>query len=205
MIRAERGKAQEVEERRAERFEAASRPSTRCLRALFRHQEGDRMILPQSVLEDLQREPLMGVMTFLVQRDPPKEGDPVAYGGVLEFTAEEGTAILPRKIVRKLGMKEGEGEDEITLSLVKLPKGTFVRLEPEDPSSFNRIPDPRAHLQASLASSSTTLSIGDTFTVTYGRSSHLVKVVELKPAAAVSLIDTELEVDIFIPSFVVCS
>ena len=47
------------------------------------------------------------------------------------------------------------------------------------------------------------MTIGDCISVSYGVDSHLVRVIELKPADAVSLIDTELEVDLFIPSFVV--
>ena len=41
--------------------------------------------------------------------------------------------------------------------------------------------------------------------MTFGAETHFVKVTKLEPASAVSIIDTELEVDIFIPGFIVSS
>lgn len=142
-------------------------------------------------------------MTFQICRD--QEDGPSAWGGVLEFTAEEGTVALPLKILRKLDLDSqiNDNETMVTLHIASLPKGEFVQLEPLDPPRFNEIPAPQAHLQASLGMYNTTLSVGDTFPVQYGASApHFVRVTELKPNEAVSLIDTELEVDLHIPSFV---
>ena len=113
------------------------------------------MILPQSVLEDLQSKSYTGqVMTFKVSIDTPK-GKLYTHGGVLEFTAEEGTVQLPYKILRKLELTGEKGVDEnmpiVTVECVPLPKGKFAKLEPLDPPKFSQIPDPRARLQAILS------------------------------------------------------
>ena len=112
------------------------------------------MIMPQSVLEDIHSKQNTGnVMTFKIQFDSEQESV-YTHGGVLEFTAEEGTIGLPKKIIRKLGLSEniiGEGTIQVQVDLVSLPKATFVKLEPLNPPAFSKIPDPRAHLQAILS------------------------------------------------------
>ena len=195
----------EAERREAERLHVGRKaPYSIQLSAVPCQREGDRMGLPQSVLEDLQQASFGSAMTF---RLTTKAGaaDQVAYGGVLEFTAAPGVVELPLKVLRKLGLTEETCEGVVLqLEAAVLPKGTFVKLEPGDPAAFAKLGNPRAQLQASLAMYNTTLSVGDSFPLLCGPGIvHWMRVVELKPANAISLIDTELEVDLFIPSFVV--
>lgn len=129
-----------------------------------------------------------------------EEWERETHAGVLEFTAEEGTARLPRKVWERVAGGLQEGPVEVEVQYVRLRKGTFASLKPEDPAAFAAIADPQARLQAILMQTCSTLSIGDAIELQDGGSAHLVRVRELKPTSAVSLIDTDLSVDLQLPA-----
>jgi ubiquitin fusion degradation protein 1 len=50
---------------------------------------------------------------------------------VLEFTAPEGTVLLPRKVAQSLfGRLDAEPSGRVVVSYRLLPSGTFARLQP---------------------------------------------------------------------------
>lgn len=117
--------------------------------------EGDRMIMPQSILEEIQNLHTGNLMIFKISRIKDDE-ELFTHGGVLEFTSEEGIIEIPKKIQRKLEIHENDMDTDnntITIEYVNLSKGKFVRFEPLDPQKFYKLPDPRAHLQSILVSS----------------------------------------------------
>lgn len=53
------------------------------------------------------------------------------HAGVLEFTAPEGTVLLPRKVVQSLyGSLEAQPLGTVVVSYKRLEKGSYVRLQP---------------------------------------------------------------------------
>ena len=68
------------------------------------------------------------------------------HAGVVEFIAEEGKVFLPAWTMRMLQLNEG---DPIHIQGPRLPKGRFVKLQPQT-VDFLEISDPKAVLELSL-------------------------------------------------------
>lgn len=110
--------------------------------------------------------------------------------GVLEFIADEGMVYLPYWMMQNLLLQEG---DVITLRSATLPKGTFVKLQPHS-KDFLDISNPRAVLETTLRNFSC-LTVGDTIPINYNNRQYLIDIVEAKPAGAISVIETDCNVD----------
>ncbi|KAI9593120.1 ubiquitin fusion degradation protein UFD1-domain-containing protein, partial [Syncephalis fuscata] len=116
--------------------------------------------------------------------------DRVTHAGVREFSAEEGTVQLPAWMFPSLGLNEG---DSILVQTKRLPKGSWAQFQPLT-DQYRHIRDYRAAFEAHLRSSHTTLTTGETISVPYGAEVYEFKVLALKPADAVTVIDTDLTV-----------
>ena len=62
------------------------------------------------------------------------------HAGVLEFIAEEGCVNLPYWMMKSLRLEEG---DPIRITRTDLPKGRFIKLQPQT-THFLEISDPKA-------------------------------------------------------------
>ena len=130
----------------------------------------------------------------------------VLYVGVREFTALEGRIGLSAFVRHALNVDSGgkdqdqPGDDEaalprITVHVVDLPKGTFVKLRPLE-AGYD-VDNWKAFLEQQLRDTYTTLTIGEEITIVAGKERLRFLVDELRPDPnAVSIIDTDLEVDI---------
>ncbi|KAI8067783.1 ubiquitin fusion degradation protein UFD1-domain-containing protein [Gongronella butleri] len=160
--------------------------------------QGDKIILPASALEQLLSKAsggdLPSPLTFSVKH--PHRPDLVIHGGVREFSGDEGHVSVPRWMMTALDMEEQGGR--LIVSVKPLPKGTWARLRPlsNDDSSAPRIKDYRAALESHLRQHYNTLTAGQTISCSYASSRYLFLVVDLKPAPAVCVTDTDLEVDL---------
>ena len=126
---------------------------------------------------------------------------------MLAFTAPPGTVALPPHTAACLaepsGGSGGEGPSSsaaapeaecgysgpVRVRYTRLPKGTFASLQPLWAAFQRDVPDIKAALEAALAGHST-LSVGDVVAVSHGGTRHALRVRELLPADAVSVIDT---------------
>lgn len=126
---------------------------------------------------------------MLFQVENRREGR-TTHCGVLEFIAEEGMAYLPYWMMQNLLLQEG---DVITLRSATLPKGTFVKLQPHS-KDFLDISNPRAVLETTLRNFSC-LSVGDTIPIHYNNKTFYIDIIEAKPEAAISVIETDCNVD----------
>ncbi|KAJ4802194.1 Ubiquitin fusion degradation 1-like protein [Rhynchospora pubera] len=117
-----------------------------------------------------------------------------SHCGVLEFTAEEGMIYMPYwpigYMMQNLLLQEG---DMIMVKNVTLPKGTYVKLQPHT-TDFLDISNPKAILEKTLRSFSC-LTTGDSIMVAYNSKNYYIDIVETKPSSAVSIIETDCEVD----------
>lgn len=113
--------------------------------------------------------------------------------GILEFTAEEGRCYAPYWLMQMLRLENGQ---RILVSNVSLPKGSFVELRPHE-TAFTKLSNPRVVLERSLRSYSC-LTKGQQIVIDYGsgalRQQFTLDVAELRPADAVSIIETDLSV-----------
>merc|ERR1719421_1753794 len=85
--------------------------------------------------------------------------------------------------------------DALIVESATLPKGTFAKLQPLS-EEFATLDDPKGTLERAITGVFTTLNKGDSIVVPVaGHGDIEVFVVDLQPADAVCVIDTELEVD----------
>jgi len=110
--------------------------------------------------------------------------------GVLEFSAEEGCCYVPYWIMNNLSLEEGS---LVTCTNVSLPKATAIKLKPQS-VAFLEISNPRAVLEHALRGFSC-VTKDDTLCIPYnGRNYHL-KLMDVKPADAACIIETDCNVD----------
>ncbi|KAL6621269.1 hypothetical protein ACP70R_033701 [Stipagrostis hirtigluma subsp. patula] len=114
--------------------------------------------------------------------------------GVLEFTAREGSAELPPHVWNNLFKSDSPDVPLIEVRYVSLPKGNYAKLKPEG-VGFSDLPNHRAVLETALRNHAT-LSENDVVVVNYGQLQYKLRVLELKPASSVSVLETDVEVDI---------
>lgn len=136
----------------------------------------------------------------------------IVFAGIREFSSDDGLVGISPFLRDSLGfgdksLESAKGPIEeglepkstelsrLTVHVQELSKGTYVKLRPleagYDPEDW------KALLERSLRDNFTTLTHGEILTVAAGREEYRFLVDELKPShEAVSLVDTDLEVDI---------
>jgi len=152
---------------------------------------GSRLVLPPEVLQRLQRANVPSPMHFEVS---DLEGTHRTHAGVLEFVAEEETCYMPDWMLRHLRAEEGH---VLRLCLKQLQKATFARFQPATVALL-RIYNPKVMLEKGLRDY-VALTIGDVFPVPYDGQTYEVEVLEVRPGDAVSIIDTDVEVEFATP------
>uniref|UniRef100_A0A3B6DHQ0 Ubiquitin fusion degradation protein n=1 Tax=Triticum aestivum TaxID=4565 RepID=A0A3B6DHQ0_WHEAT len=163
----------------------------RCYPASFfdkPHLEGgDKVIMPPSALDRLASLHIEYPMLFELHNGVT---DRISHCGVLEFVAEEGMIIMPYWMMQNMLLQEG---DIVRVKNATLPKGTYVKLQPHT-TDFLDISNPKAILEKTLRNFSC-LTTGDSIMVAYNNKQYYIDIVEAKPASAVSIIETDCEVD----------
>ena len=94
------------------------------------------------------------------------------------------------QMMQNLALEEGEIAN---LRSASLPKGTYVKLQPHT-TDFIDITNPKAVLETTLRNFSC-LTVGDQITINYNNRQYFIDIVEAKPQAAISVIETDCEVD----------
>ncbi|XP_071697133.1 uncharacterized protein [Rutidosis leptorrhynchoides] len=181
----------------------------RILEAVPFEGSGDKIKLPPSCFNDLSSEgafdkgPLHFQLSVVQQNDSSqsKPAENVDHGsthaGVLEFTAEEGSVGIPPHIWNNLYSKQDPMTPLIEVKYVWLAKGTYAKLQSEE-LGFSDIPNHKAVLETTLRQHAT-LSQDDVLTVKHGVLTYHLRVLELKPSSSVSVLETDIEVDIMGP------
>ncbi|XP_012573153.1 uncharacterized protein [Cicer arietinum] len=150
-------------------------------------ENGDKIIMPPSALDRLARMHIEYPMLFELEN---LSAEKTTHCGVLEFTSDEGIVYLPNWMMENMLLHEG---DTVCLKSTSLVKGEFIKLQPHT-KDFLDISDPKSILEISLRSYSC-LTTGDTIMIPYNNKKYYIDVVETKPATAISIIETDCEVD----------
>ncbi len=150
-------------------------------------ENGDKVILPPSALDRLASLRIDYPMLFQISN--PKEKK-TSHCGVLEFVADEGHAYIPYWMMQNLLLTEG---DLVKFRSISLAKGTYVKLRPHT-SDFLDISNPKAVLEMTLRNYSC-LTKDDTVLVNYNNKRYFIDIVETQPGDAITIIETDCEVD----------
>ncbi|CAI0402765.1 unnamed protein product [Linum tenue] len=148
--------------------------------------------MPESALEVLHRTQQGYPMLFEI-RNGLKER--VSHCGVVEFTAEEGTVMVPGWMMENLKVEAGE---TLLLKSTILQKGTFAKLQPHS-AAFLAIRDVKTVLEQTLSAKFSCLTTGDTIAIDLGSKKFYIDIVETKPDDAICIIDTDCAVDFAVP------
>lgn len=163
----------------------------RCYSASFidkpHLENGDKVVMPPSALDRLASLRIDYPMLFEVHNPSTLR---TSHCGVLEFVAEEGMIYMPYWMMQNMLLQEG---DIIRVKSATLPKGTFVKLQPHT-KDFLDISNPKAVLETTLRNFSC-LTVGDNIMVAYNNKKYYIDIIESKPANAISIIETDCEVD----------
>ncbi|XP_010272796.1 PREDICTED: ubiquitin fusion degradation protein 1 homolog isoform X2 [Nelumbo nucifera] len=163
----------------------------RCYPASFidkpQIESGDKIIMPPSALDRLASLHIDYPMLFELRNSATER---VSHCGVLEFIAEEGMIYMPYWMMENMLLQEG---DTVRVKNVTLPKGTYVKLQPHT-MDFLDISNPKAILETTLRNFSC-LTTGDSIMVAYNNKKYYIDIVVTKPSNAISIIETDCEVD----------
>ena len=153
--------------------------------------KGNKIILPTSALTELARLRISYPMTFMVSNPQMAKK---SYGGVLEFSAEEGMCHLPVWMMENLFLEEGS---EVILRNVTLNKGTFMKIQPHE-TKFIDLPDPKAILERELTNYACIFK-GDTITIKHGGHDYQINIIDCKPNDQICVIEADVNVDFDVP------
>jgi len=161
--------------------------------------EGDKVLLPPSALQSLMQRAgeasMPQPMLFRLSVAGTQGGG--KHVGVLEFSAPEAAVVVPLWLMRQLGAEDGT---EMLLETAELPRGTFAKLQPLS-EDFAMLEDAKATLEIAISGVYSTLTKGDSIAIKHEGAEIELFVLELQPADAVCVVETELEVD-FAPSVI---
>jgi ubiquitin fusion degradation protein 1 len=154
-------------------------------------EQGDKILLPPSAFDVLARLQVDYPMLFQLQN--PNRGT-LTHCGVLEFTAEEGSCVIPFWMMQNLLIEEG---GVLTVTNVSLPKANFVKFQAQH-VDFLEISNPRAVLEHALRNFSC-ITKGDVICVPYNSKNYHFEIKEVKPQDAACIIETDCNVDFDAP------
>uniref|UniRef100_A0A6U2G3B6 Ubiquitin fusion degradation protein n=2 Tax=Hemiselmis andersenii TaxID=464988 RepID=A0A6U2G3B6_HEMAN len=159
-----------------------------------RLEAGGKIMLPPSALHKLAQLEIAYPMLFEITN---QVNGRKLHCGVLEFIASEGSALLPHWMMENLGVGHG---DMVKIKSATLPKGTYVKLRPQS-KTFLDIANPKAVLENTLRNFSA-LTKGETIRILYNKKEFDIDVIEVKPreAGAISIVDTDVNVDFDAPA-----
>ncbi|KAL0319867.1 UNVERIFIED_CONTAM: TRAF-type zinc finger domain-containing protein 1 [Sesamum radiatum] len=181
----------------------------RILEAVPYEGSGDKIKLPPSCFTELSEQGAFdkGPLHFslsVIHQEAPLGGDSAqkellrkTHAGVLEFTADEGFVALPVHCWSNLFPAAALNSAMVEVRYVWLPKGTYAKLQSVE-FGFSDIPNHKAVLETALRQHAT-LSQGDMLTVNHGVLTYHLRVLELRPSSSISVLETDIEVDIMGP------
>lgn len=164
--------------------------------------DDDKVLLPEEYLSELHQLDVFGrgaiifrlisIVNNGVTPNAPTTTI-ITHAGIREFTAPPNQIGLPRKIIDTLGGDITKIQ-EIFLKYVVLPKCRYIKVQPKLNRFFEVQPIKRC-FEDNLHKH-TCLSIGDLLTIQYRGESYPIVVKEIQPDKYVSLLDTDVEVEL---------
>ncbi|CAN0879106.1 Ubiquitin recognition factor in ER-associated degradation protein 1 [Linum grandiflorum] len=159
-------------------------------------EQGGQIIMPESALMKLLDNGVSYPILFSIKNESNSDSKE-SHCGVSEFTAEEGTVMMPKWMMQNLNLEPGE---IVKLKNVDtgLEKCTFAKLQPHS-VEFWAIRDMKTALEQILSANFFCLTTGDTLQLKYQSKKFYVDVLETRPDPAVCILDADFEVDFAAP------
>lgn len=154
-------------------------------------EDGGKIIMPPSALEMLTRLNVEYPMLFKLTNHRSKR---MTHCGVLEFVADEGKIYIPYWMMRNLLLDEG---DSVQVQSVSVPVATFSKFEPQN-VEFLDITNPKAVLENALRNFAC-LTTDDVVAINYNDRIYEMRVLEVRPGNAVSIIECDMNVEFAAP------
>ncbi|CRH00416.1 ubiquitin fusion degradation protein UFD1, putative [Plasmodium relictum] len=156
------------------------------------NKHSDKVILPVSILKTLEKGSYSNEVehpyTFSIKN---LQNNYITHACVLEFSSNEGIVLVSENIKENLGITETNGIIRLLVTYANLPKCDFIKFESLNENARD-IKFMKNLLENELSLNYSTLSLGD-----YVHINHLnFYISELEPDNAVSLINTDINVDI---------
>ncbi|KAK8628182.1 hypothetical protein V6N13_063893 [Hibiscus sabdariffa] len=149
---------------------------------------GNKIIMPANALQPILENQIPMPLQFQIRNLSTGK---VSHCGVFEFSGHEDDAVfMPDWMMENMQIQVG---NYMYMKNEKLENATYIKLQPHS-SDFIEISDPKAVLQENLRKFSC-LTKGDTIMIRHRSRVFYINIVETGPADAVSLIDTDCEVD----------
>ncbi|KAL2527004.1 ubiquitin fusion degradation 1 [Abeliophyllum distichum] len=149
---------------------------------------GDKIVMPVSALHELMNRETPYPWLFQIKKYYNPVG--VSHCGVLEFTADEGSIVVPDWMMENLNLQQG---DLVMVESALLPAGKYMKLQPHS-TRFIQLSNPKAVLEKNLRNFSC-LSTGDTIMINHNDEKFFINILETKPGPAICLIGTDCEAD----------
>jgi len=154
-------------------------------------ENGGKIMMPPSALDVLTRLNIVYPMLFKLTN---RRGNRNTHCGVLEFVADEGKVYIPYWMMRNLLLDEG---DMVQIESVSLPVATFSKFEPQS-VEFLDISNPKAVLENGLRNFAC-LTVDDVIAINYNEKVYELRVLEVKPGGAVTIIECDMNVEFAAP------
>lgn len=157
----------------------------------------DKVLLPPSAGTSLLDQAAMKNGAYFFELKHPSGRH--THAGILDFTSAEGFIAVPRKVARCLWGPDADiatCEGPLEVAYKRLPKATRAVFQPRSAEFQKAVGDGlREALEAALLQHSA-LTVGDWIEVHHAGQIYDLRVRELAPADAVSVIDTEVEAEV---------
>lgn len=115
-----------------------------------------------------------------------------------EFKEDIKEIYIPQHFIDNLGLDDIDKEYKITLVNKEIKKGTRLKIKPHS-SDFLEIQDYKQYLEKNLLELYTTLTKNQTLLIPYFDKTLMIDILECDPNDIISIIDTDIEVDIETP------
>ncbi|GAA5989359.1 hypothetical protein JCM10908_001277 [Rhodotorula pacifica] len=150
---------------------------------------GGKIVMPPSALDEITQLDIELPLDFELTN--PLNPELNTHAGVLEFIADEGCVNLPQWMMDQLRLNEG---DVIRIVGGRYPKGKMIKIQPQS-VDFLEVSDPKALLEGVMRNYSC-LTAGDIIEINYHSLTFRLLIMEITPPGpAISVLDTDLEVD----------
>ncbi|KAL6765813.1 ubiquitin fusion degradation protein UFD1-domain-containing protein [Haematococcus lacustris] len=155
----------------------------------------DKVLLPASLSHQLMAQDASKNGALLFELRSLATGQRT-HAGVLAFSTPDGVIALPAKVRQCLFGHSGAAQGAVEVRYRRLDKGSFVRFQPLTRGFHEAVGgEVREVLEACLMRHAT-LTEGDVLRVDHAGHAYDLKVIELQPSRAVSLIDTDMEAEV---------
>jgi len=157
----------------------------------------DKILLPPSVGSLLmdQKAYKNGPYFFELENNMGR----ITHAGLLDFASAEGFVGLPTKVVRCLwgpDADEGDVSGPIKVTYKRLCKGESAEFQPRDADFQSTVDEHVREVLEGVLLEHSCLTVGDWISVSFQDRSFDLRVRNLEPSQAVSVIDTDLDAEI---------